>query len=97
MASTIPSSTATGFDLLPFAAAKLKNVDICYQFATVLVRKKHVLCVNLEHIALLIFLLRYAFHGAGSAQRAANRRRPLYSRALAAKIATSWCLRLIPA
>ncbi len=55
------------------------------------------LCVNSEHIALPIFLLRYDSHGAGSAQRAASRRRPLYSRALAAKIATSWYLRLIPA
>ncbi len=54
-------------------------------------------CVNSEHIALPIFFLRYGSHGAGSAQRAASRRRPLYSRALAAKIATSWFLRLIPA
>ncbi len=69
----------------------------CYRFATFLVREKYVLCVNSEHIALPIFLLRYDSHGAGSAQRAASRRRPLYSRALAAKIATSWYLRLIPA
>lgn len=73
-----------------------KNHRYCYRFATVLVGEKHVLCVNSEHIALPIFLLRYDSHGAGSAQRAASRR-PLYSRALAAKIATSWCLRLIPA
>gem|GEM_PF-5955338 len=53
------------------------------------------LCVNSEHIALPIFLLRYVSHGAGSAQGAASRRRPLYPRALAAKIATSWYLRLI--
>ncbi len=58
----------------------------CYRFATFLVREKYVLCVNSEHIALPIFLLRYDSHGAGSAQRA-----------LAAKIATSWYLRLIPA
>ena len=44
-----------------------------------------------------LILLQYVFRGAGSAQRAASRRRPLYSRALAAKIATSWYLRLIPA
>ena len=43
-----------------------------------------------------LILLQYIFRGAGSAQRAASRR-PLYSRALAAKIATSWYLRLIPA
>ncbi|OUE90139.1 hypothetical protein AZZ82_000221 [Klebsiella aerogenes] len=69
----------------------------CYRFATVLVREKHVLCVNLKPIALPIFLLRYGTHGAGSVQGAASRRRPLYPRALAAKIATSWYLRLIPA
>jgi hypothetical protein len=44
-----------------------------------------------------LILLQYVFRGAGSAQRAASRRRPLYSRALAAKTATSWYLRLIPA
>ncbi len=55
------------------------------------------LCVNSEHIALPIFLLRYVSHGTGSAQGAASRRHPLYPRALAAKIATSWYLRLIPA
>ncbi len=48
-------------------------------------------------IALPIFLLRYVTHGAGSAQGAASRRRPLYPRAPASKIATSWYLRLIPA
>ncbi len=48
-------------------------------------------------IALPIFLLRYVTHGAGSAQGAASRRRPLYPLAPASKIATSWCLRLIPA
>ena len=36
------------------------------------------LCVNSEHIALPIFLLRYVSHGAGSAQGAASRHRPLY-------------------
>ena len=44
----------------------------------------------------LIFL-QSVCRGAGSAQGAASRRRPLYPRALAAKIATSWFLRLIPA
>ncbi|EKL0984127.1 TPA: hypothetical protein MYV55_002039 [Klebsiella aerogenes] len=85
MGFTILSSTATGFDVLPFAAAKLKNVDISYHFATVSLLDKRLFCAVSEHIALPIFLLRYVFHGAGSAQRA-----------LAAKIATSWYLRLIP-
>ncbi|GKN88984.1 hypothetical protein NUKP88_36800 [Klebsiella variicola] len=48
-------------------------------------------------MALPIGLLRYASHGAGSAQGAASRRRPLYPRAPASKIATAWYLRLIPA
>ena len=48
-------------------------------------------------IALPIFLLRYVSYGAGSAQGAASRRRPLYPRAPASKIATAWYLRLIPA
>ena len=96
MGFTILSSTATGFDVLPFAAAKLKNVDISYHFATVSLLDKRLFCAVSEHIALPILLLRYVFHGAGSAQRAASRRHPLYSRALAAKIATSWYLRLIP-
>ncbi|MDM7328240.1 hypothetical protein QT520_02370, partial [Klebsiella pneumoniae] len=60
--------------------------------------EKNVYRVSLQRIlrSRLIFM-QYVFRGAGSAQRAANRRRPLYSRALAAKIATSWFLRLIPA
>ena len=49
------------------------------------------------HIALPVSLLRYVSHGAGSAQGAASRRRPLYPRAPASNIATAWCLRLIPA
>ena len=49
------------------------------------------------HIALPVNLLRYAWHGAGSAQGAASRRRPLYPRAPASKIAATRSLRLIPA
>ncbi|SFX57254.1 hypothetical protein SAMN03159364_02091 [Klebsiella quasipneumoniae] len=48
-------------------------------------------------IALPIFLLRYVSYGAGSAQGAASRRRPLYPRAPASKIAAARSLRLIPA
>ena len=55
------------------------------------------LSVASAHIALPVSLLRYVSHGAGSAQGAASRRRPLYPRAPAGKIATSWYLRLIPA
>ena len=49
------------------------------------------------HIALPVNRLRYACHGAGSAQGAASRRRPLYPRAPASNIATARYLRLIPA
>ncbi|SBN28331.1 conserved hypothetical protein [Klebsiella pneumoniae] len=49
------------------------------------------------HIALPVNRLRYAWHGAGSAQGAASRRRPLYPRAPASKIAATRSLRLIPA
>ena len=49
------------------------------------------------HIALPVNRLRYACHGAGSAQGAASRRRPLYPRAPASKIAATRSLRLIPA
>ncbi len=69
----------------------------CYRLVTVLVRKKQLFCINSEHIALPKCLLRYVSHGAGSAQGAASRRRPLYPRAPASNIATAWCLRLIPA
>ena len=55
------------------------------------------LSVALAHIALPINRLRYVTHGAGCAQGAASRRRPLYPRAPASKIATAWCLRLFPA
>ncbi len=55
------------------------------------------LSVASAHIALPINRLRYVTHGAGSAQGAASRRRPLYPRAPASKIATAWCLRLFPA
>ncbi len=53
--------------------------------------------VNSGQIALPVDLLRYVSYGAGSAQGAASRRRPLYPRAPASKIATAWYLRLIPA
>ena len=55
------------------------------------------LYVNSGQIALPVDLLRYVSYGAGSAQGAASRRRPLYPRAPASNIATAWCLRLIPA
>ena len=55
------------------------------------------LSVASAHIALPVSLLRYVSHGAGSAQGAASRRRPLYPRAPASKIATAWYLRLITA
>ncbi|KZQ65922.1 hypothetical protein A3N56_16945 [Klebsiella aerogenes] len=59
--------------------------------------RKNVYLVSLQSIlrSRLIFL-QYVFRGAGSAQGAANRRRPLYPRALAAKIAATRSLRLIP-
>ena len=53
--------------------------------------------VNSGQIALPVDLLRYVSYGAGSAQGAASRLRPLYPRAPASKIATTWYLRLIPA
>ena len=56
-----------------------------------------ILFVASAHIALPVNLLRYVSHSAGSAQGAASRRRPLYPRAPASKIATAWYLRLIPA
>ena len=59
--------------------------------------KSFMLSVASAHIALPVSLLRYVSYGAGSAQGAASRRRPLYPRAPASNIATAWCLRLIPA
>ena len=56
-----------------------------------------ILFVASAHIVLPVNFLRYVSHSAGSAQGAASRRRPLYPRAPASNIATSWCLRLIPA
>ena len=53
--------------------------------------------VTSAKFALPVNRLRYVTHGAGSAQGAASRRRPLYPRAPASNIATAWCLRLIPA
>ena len=55
------------------------------------------LSVASAEFALPASLLRYVSYGAGSAQGAASRRRPLYPRAPASKIATAWSLRLIPA
>ncbi|MGR8977637.1 hypothetical protein ACP3UI_25675, partial [Klebsiella pneumoniae] len=57
------------------------DLGYCSRFATVLVREKQFFFIISEQIALPIFLLRYAFHSAGSAQGAASRRRPLYPRA----------------
>ncbi|MHA9246473.1 hypothetical protein ACYBDC_17820, partial [Klebsiella pneumoniae] len=65
------------------------DLGYCSRFATVLVREKQFFFIISEQIALPMFLLRYVSHGAGSVQGAASRRRPLYPRALAAKIATS--------
>ena len=59
--------------------------------------KSFMLSVASAYFALPVNLLRYAWHGAGSAQGAASRRRPLYPRAPASKIAAARCLRLIPA
>ncbi len=59
--------------------------------------KSFMLSATSAHIALPVSLLRYISYGAGSAQGAASRRRPLYPRAPASNIATAWCLRLIPA
>ncbi|SLU27012.1 Uncharacterised protein [Klebsiella pneumoniae] len=59
--------------------------------------KSFMLSVASAYFALLVNLLRYAWHGAGSAQGAASRRRPLYPRAPASKIAATRSLRLIPA
>ena len=53
--------------------------------------------VNSGQIALPVDLLRSVTYGAGSAQGAASRRRPLYPRAPASKIAAARSLRLIPA
>ena len=52
--------------------------------------------VNSGQIALPVDLLRSVSYGAGSAQGAASRRRPLYPRAPASKIAAARSLRLIP-
>ena len=73
------------------------DLGYCSRFATVLVREKQLFFIISEQIALPIFLLRYVSHGAGSAQGAASRRRPLYPRAPASKIAATRSLRLIPA
>ncbi len=59
--------------------------------------KKRLSRVISAYIALPVNRLRYAWHGAGSAQGAASRRRPLYPRAPASKIAATRSLRLIPA
>ena len=59
--------------------------------------KSFMLSVASAYFALPVNLLRYAWHGAGSAQGAASRRRPLYPRAPASKIAATRSLRLIPA
>ena len=48
-------------------------------------------------VALLSCAMPYKATGAGSAQGAASRRRPLYPRAPASKIAATRSLRLIPA
>ncbi len=55
------------------------------------------LSVASAHIALPVNFLRYVSYGAGSAQGAASRRRPLYPRAPASKIAATRYLRLISA
>ncbi|SXC93453.1 Uncharacterised protein [Klebsiella quasipneumoniae] len=52
--------------------------------------KSFMLSVASAGIALPVSLLRYVSYGAGSAQGAASRRRPLYPRAPASKIATAW-------
>ncbi len=51
--------------------------------------KSFMLSVASAYFALPVNLLRYAWHGAGSAQGAASRRRPLYPRAPASKIAAT--------
>ena len=63
----------------------------------VLPGRAFMLSVASAHIALPVSLLRYVSYGAGSAQGAASRRRPLYPRAPASKIAAARSLRLIPA
>ena len=68
-----------------------------YRNATLSLRQQRLLPVTSAYIALPVNLLRYVFHGAGSAQGAASRRRPLYPRAPASKIAAARSLRLIPA
>ena len=73
------------------------DLGYCSRFATVLVREKQFFFIISEQIALPIFLLRYVSHGAGSAQGAASRRRPLYPRAPASNIAAARSLRLFPA
>ena len=78
------------------ATNRMPNRRYCYQFATVSFLEKRLFYAVSGHIALPKCLLRYVSHGSGSAQGAASRRRPLSPRALAAKIATSWFLRLIP-
>ncbi len=59
--------------------------------------KSFMLSVASAYFALPVNLLRYAWHGAGSpgVQGAASRRRPLYPRAPASKIAATRSLRLI--
>ncbi len=75
-----------GSDHRPVVSASMVNklkagrtdLGYCSRFATVLVREKQLFFIISEQIALPIFLLRYVSHGAGSAQGAASRRRPLY-------------------
>ena len=94
-----------GSDHRPVVSASMVNklkagrtdLGYCSRFATVLVREKQFFFIISEQIALPIFLLRYVSHGAGSAQGAASRRRPLYPRAPASNIAAARYLRLIPA
>ncbi|OUI55730.1 hypothetical protein AZZ77_004620, partial [Klebsiella pneumoniae] len=101
MAPVVPSPAALRLPGLGYmclrgaGAVSYTHLDVYKR--QLLIRVKRLSHVISAHIALPVNRLRYAWHGAGSAQGAASRRRPLYPRAPASKIAATRSLRLIPA
>ena len=89
MAGNVPSSGIARPALLDGSLSRRERARVRESTAG----KSFMLSATSAHIALPVSLLRYISHGAGSAQGAASRRRPLYPRAPASNIA----LRLIPA
>ena len=93
MAGNVPSSGIARPALLDGSLSRRERARVRESTAG----KSFMLSATSAHIALPVSLLRYISHGAGSAQGAASRRRPLYPRAPASKIAAARSLRLIPA